>query len=169
VGFVLFSRLVKERELKGKIEKSRRGFCYNLAMRYFNKDSRDYQFVHKFEAGLALSGAEAKSLRTQTPQFIGSKIEVIDGLPILFNLKIPKYKYSQEEENNNQVLETKLLLSEKEIAKLISFRHQKYMIIPIAIYLKGKWFKMEIGIGRKMRKYEKRQKIKDKEISKIVK
>jgi SsrA-binding protein len=133
-------------------------------MRYFNKDSRDYQFIDKFEAGIALTGADAKSLRTQTPQFIGSKIEVINGQPILFNLKIPKYKYSQQEEISEKLSEINLLLSKKEIAKLISLRHQKYMIIPIAIYLKGKWFKMEIGIGRKMRKYEKRQKIKDREL-----
>ena len=137
-------------------------------MRYFNKDSLDYQFVHKFEAGIALTGADAKSLRVQTPQFIGSKVEVINGQPILFNLKIPVYKYSQNIETD-KTLERNLLLSEKEIAKLISFRHQKYMIIPIAIYLKGKWFKIEIGVGRKMRKYEKRQKIKDREISKITK
>jgi tmRNA-binding protein len=43
------------------------------------------------------------------------------------------------------------------------------MIIPIAIYLKGKWFKVEIGVGRKMRKYEKREKLKAKEIKKIIK
>jgi SsrA-binding protein len=138
-------------------------------MRYFNKDSRDYHFDHKFEAGIALTGADAKSLRTQTPQFIGSKIEVINGQPILFNLKIPKYKYSQPEEISEKPSEINLLLSEKEIAKLISLRHQKYMIIPIAIYLRGKWFKVEIGVGRKLRKYEKRQKIKDREIAKIVK
>ncbi len=138
-------------------------------MRYFNKDSRDYQFTDKFEAGIALTGADAKSLRTQTPQFIGSKIEVINGQPILFNLKIPKYKFSQKEEISKNPSEINLLLSEKEIAKLISFRHQKYMIIPIAIYLKGKWFKIEIGVGRKLRKYEKRQKIKDREMSRILK
>lgn len=40
-------------------------------MRYFNKDSLDYQFIEKFDAGIALSGADAKSLRVQTPQFIG--------------------------------------------------------------------------------------------------
>lgn len=137
-------------------------------MRYFNKDSLDYQFTDKFEAGIALTGADAKSLRVQTPQFIGSKVEVVNGQPILFNLKIPVYKYSQNIETD-KTLERNLLLSEKEIAKLISFRHQKYMMIPIAIYLHGKWFKVEIGVGRKMRKYEKRQKIKDREISKITK
>jgi len=136
-------------------------------MRYFNKDSLDYQFIHKFEAGLALTGADAKSLRLQTPQFIGSKVEVVNGQPILFNLKIPVYKYSQNIATD-KTLDRNLLLSEKEIAKLQSFRHQKYMIIPIAIYLHGKWFKVEIGVGRKMRKYEKHAKIKDQEIKKTI-
>ena len=136
-------------------------------MRYFNKDSLDYQFIDKFDAGIALTGADAKSLRVQTPQFIGSRIEVINGQPILFNLKIPVYKYSQNIETD-KTLERNLLLSEKEIAKIQSFRHQKYMIIPIAIHLKGKWFKVEIGVGRKMRKYEKRQKIKDQELKKTI-
>jgi len=136
-------------------------------MRYFNKDSRDFNFIHKFEAGLVLTGADAKSLRVQPPQFLGSKIEVINGQPVIFNLKIPRYKYSQ-----NQITDTtperNLLLSSKEIAKLISLRHQKYMIIPIAIYLQGKWFKVEIGIGRKMRKFEKRDKIKNREVQKTL-
>ena len=132
-------------------------------MRYFNKDSRDYEFIAKFTAGIALTGADAKSLRVQTPQFIGSKIEVIDGQPIIFNLKIPRYKYAQGEIIDT-TSERKLLLSEKEIAKIQSLRHQKYMIIPINLHLQGKWFKVEIGVGRKLRKYEKRQKIKDKEL-----
>ena len=136
-------------------------------MRYFNKDSLDYQFFDKFEAGLALTGSDAKSLRTQTPQFASSKIEVVNGQPILFDLKIPKYKYSQNT-TTDTTTDRNLLLSEKEIAKIQSLRHQKYMIIPIAIYLKGKWFKVEIGVGRKMRKYEKRQKIKDQEMKKIL-
>ena len=42
------------------------------------------------------------------------------------------------------------------------------MIIPVAIHLKGKWFKVEIGVGRKIRKYEKRQKIKDQELKKTI-
>ncbi|HNZ84645.1 MAG TPA: SsrA-binding protein, partial [Candidatus Woesebacteria bacterium] len=66
-------------------------------MRYFNKDSRDFNFIHKFEAGLVLTGADAKSLRVQPPQFLGSKIEVINGQPVIFNLKIPRYKYSQNQ------------------------------------------------------------------------
>ncbi|MFA5532823.1 MAG: SsrA-binding protein, partial [Candidatus Shapirobacteria bacterium] len=120
-------------------------------MRYFNKDSRDYQFIEKFDAGIVLNGADAKSLRVQTPQFTNARVEVINGQPIIFNLKIQKYKYAQASVIDTTT-ERNLLLSQKEIAKIQSLRHQKYMIIPIAIHLKGKWFKVEIGVGRKMRK-----------------
>jgi len=136
-------------------------------VKHFNKESRDYEFIDKFEAGIALTGSDVKSLRNQVPQFANSKIEVEKGKPIIFNLTIPLYKYSQ-----GQTIDTThqryLLLSEKEISKLISFRNQKYMLIPISIFLKGKWFKVEIGVGRKMRKYEKREKIKAKEMKKIT-
>jgi len=128
-------------------------------MRHFNRDSLDYKFVEKFEAGLVLTGSDVKSLRTQTVQFANSKVEIKNGQAILMNLQIPLYKYSQ-----GQVVDTthdrSLLLSEKEIAKLISFKNQKYMLIPIAIFLKGKWFKVEIGAGRKVKKYEKKEKLK---------
>ena len=132
-------------------------------MRYFNKDSLDYEFSDKFEAGLVLSGADAKALRVNGVQFKGAKVEVINGIPSVFNLTISPYKYAQNVEIDKSN-ERKLLLSGKEIAKLQSLRHQKYMLIPIAIYLKGRWFKMEVGVGRKRRKYEKREKIKAKEI-----
>lgn len=137
-------------------------------MRHFNKESRDYDFIDKYEAGLSLTGSDAKSLRVQTPQFANSKIEFVAGRPTLINFLIPAYKYAQ-----GQIIDTTrsrdLLLTKKQIAKLTTLRHQKYMMVPIAIFPKGKWFKVEFGVGRKMRKYEKREKIKAKEISKILK
>ena len=133
-------------------------------MRFFNRDSLDYEFKDKLEAGLVLTGSDAKSLRTQGVQFNGSKIEIINGIPTVFNLTIEPYKFSQNQEIDT-TRERKLLLSSKEIAKLASLRNQKYMIIPISIFVKGHWFKMEIGVGRKMRKYEKREKLKKKEQS----
>jgi SsrA-binding protein len=137
-------------------------------VKHFNKESRDYEFIAKFEAGIALTGSDAKSLRTQTPQFANSKVEIKNGQPIIFNLTIPLYKYSQGQ-TIDTTQERNLLLSQKEILKLISFRNQKYMLIPISIFTKGKWFKVEIGVGRKMRKYEKREKIKAKEMKKTLK
>jgi len=132
-------------------------------MKFFNRDSLDYEFKDKFEAGLVLTGSDAKSLRTQGVQFNGSRVEIVNGIPTVFNLTIEKYKFSQNQETD-LTSERKLLLSNKEISKLQSLRNQKYMIIPISIFLKHNWFKMEIGVGRKLRKFEKREKIKTKEI-----
>ena len=127
-------------------------------MKYFNKDSLDYNFSDKMLAGLVLSGADAKALRVNGVHFKGAKVEVLDGIPRVLNLEITPYKYSQNQETDKSG-ERRLLLKSKEIAKLQSYRNQKYMMIPISIFLQGIWFKMEIGIGRKMRKFEKREKI----------
>ncbi len=131
-------------------------------MRYFNRDSRDYNFIDKFEAGMALSGADAKALRVAGVHFNGAKVEIINGVPTVFNLTITPYKFAQNKEVDKSN-ERKLLLTKKEIAKLQSLRHQKYMLIPVSIFTKGRWFKMEVGVGRKMKKYEKREKIKARE------
>lgn len=133
--------------------------------KYFNKDSLNYVFSDKLEAGLVLTGSDVKSLRTQGPQFKGAKVEIVNGVPILFGLTIPVYKFASGQ-NIDTTRERNLMLTEKEIAKLISFRKQKYMVIPVAIYLKKKWFKVELGVGRMMRKFEKREKIKKKEMRK---
>ncbi len=131
-------------------------------MRYFNRDSRDFNFLEKFEAGIVLSGADAKALRVSGVTFNGSKIEVVNGVPTVFNLTINPYKFAQNKEIDKSN-ERKLLLNKKEIAKLQSLRHQKYMLVPVSIFTKGRWFKMDIGVGRKMKKYEKREKIKARE------
>jgi SsrA-binding protein len=136
-------------------------------MRYFNKDSLDYEFKEKYEAGLVLTGSDVKSLRTQGVQFNGAKVEIINGVPTVFNLTITPYKFSKSQEID-KTSERKLLLSSKEIATLQSLRHQKYMIVPISIFLKHNWFKMEIGVGRKMRKYEKREKIKERDSKRLT-
>jgi len=136
-------------------------------MKYFNRDSLDYSFNDKMVAGLVLNGSDAKALRVNGVQFKGAKVEIMNGIPTVFNLEISPYKYSQNQEVDKSG-ERKLLLSAKEIAKLQSLRKQKYMLIPVSIFLQGKWFKMEIGIGRKMKKFEKREKIKKEEIKKSL-
>lgn len=136
-------------------------------MKYFNRDSLDYKFNDKIVAGLVLNGADAKALRVNGVHFKGAKVEIMNGIPTVFNLEIMPYKYGQQVETDKSG-ERKLLLNSKEIAKMQSWRKQKYMMIPISIFLHGRWFKMEIGIGRKMRKFEKREKIKNEEIKRGV-
>ena len=133
-------------------------------MRYFNKNSLDYNFIDKIEAGLVLTGSDVKSLRTHGISFNSAKVDMINNRPFLINLDIPLYRFSSQNSNYDTSRSRALLLSLKQIAKLISYKKQKYMIIPIAIYLKHNFFKVELGVGRKMRKYQKKQKIKQKEM-----
>lgn len=130
-------------------------------MKHFNPDSRDYRFIEKFEAGLVLIGADVKSLRTLNTPLKGSRVDIIGNRPYLVGASIPRYKFSQTTQDTTN--QRPLLLSKPQIKKLISYRHQKYMLVPIRIYCKRRWFKLEIGVGRKLRKYEKRQKIRQKE------
>lgn len=132
-------------------------------MRQFNPSSRDYHFIDKFIAGLKLSGSDVKSLRNQTLPWGSARVDVINGQPKLLNLLIPRYRFAQEVDTTD---ERDLLLNTSEIAKLISYKRQKYMLIPIAIFLKGRWFKLEIGIGRKLKKHDKRAQIKTRELQK---
>ena len=97
-------------------------------MKYFNRDSLDYRFSDKMTAGLVLSGSDAKALRVNGVHFKGARVEVNDGVPKVINLEIPPYQYSQNQEIDKSG-ERKLLLNSKEIAKLQSYRNQKYMII----------------------------------------
>ena len=131
-------------------------------MRHFNKESLDYKFIEKFQAGIALTGSDVKSLRTQNAQFASAKVDVQNGQPILQGLTIPLYKFSHGQDIDT-TQSRNLLLSQKEIDKLLSYRNQKYMLIPVAIYFKGHWAKVEIGVGRKFRQYEKRALLKKKE------
>jgi len=133
-------------------------------MRHFNRDSLDFTFTAKFVAGMVLAGAEAKSLRTSPPQYRNSRVEVVNGVPVLFNLFIPPYKFAASQVLNTTG-EINLLLKEKEIKELQSYRHQKYMLVPIAIFPAGRYLKLEIGVGRKMRRYEKREKIKARDLA----
>jgi len=131
-------------------------------MKHFNLDSRDYHFSEKFEAGLVLTGADVKALRTLTTPLKGSHVDIIGNRPYLVNFNIPRYKFSQTTQDTTD--QRPLLLNKSEIKKIISYRRQKYMLIPIKIYSKAHWFKLEFGVGRKLKKFEKRQKIKDRDL-----
>jgi len=130
-------------------------------MRHFNLDSRDYKFEEKFTAGIVLSGGDVKSLRNQTTPMLGSRVDVVEGYPKLLNINIPRYKFSNTFDDSG---ERDLLLSNKEILKLITYKKQKLMMVPISIFTQGRFFKLDFGVGHKLKKHDKREKIKKAEM-----
>ena len=126
-------------------------------MRIVNKCAGTYKPLEKLEAGIALLGSEVKALREGHADITGSYIRITNTEAYLVNGKIFPYKFSRiggYQEDRSR----KLLLHKKEIRALKSKMDQgKFTIIPLAIYLKDRNFKVEIALVETKDKREKRR------------
>lgn len=122
-----------------------------------------YEIEEKFEAGIKLAGAEMKSVRQRRVDLRGSFVKIIGDEPFVLNLKIHKYPFSTDPDYDPKRTR-KLLLKKGQIARLVGKDAQKGVtIVPLRLYLKNNVAKLEIGVGKKRRKYDKRQVLKEQE------
>ena len=128
------------------------------------KANFDYQISLKLDAGIVLTGSEVKSLRNNSSSIKESYIENNGGELWLCNCHIKKYE-SSNEKDNNPIRKRKLLLNKKELNKVLgSVRREGFSIVPISIYFNDKGLaKLNIGLGKGKKKFDKRetQKTKD--------
>ena len=128
------------------------------------KATFDYQISLKLDAGIVLSGPEVKSLRDNSSSIKESYIENEGGELWLCNCHIKKYE-SSNEKDHNPIRKRKLLLNKKELSKVSgSVRREGFSVVPISIYFNNKGLvKLNIGLGRGKKKFDKResQKMKD--------
>ena len=128
------------------------------------KATYDYDISLKINSGLVLTGSEVKSLRNNSSSIKEAYIEEKGGELWLSNYFIKKYNSSSHNENN-PTRQRKLLISKKELNKLLgSVKKEGFSIIPLSIYFNEKGLvKLNIGLGRGKKKYDKRQsqKLKD--------
>ena len=131
-----------------------------------NKRARfDYDILDTYEAGLVLSGPEVKSIRTQSVKLAGSFVTFHGDDANLINLHIPKYQKASTLNNYNPDRSRRLLLRKKEIDYLRGKAQENSLtIIPLSLYTKGPFIKVEIGVARGKKKYDKREKIKRRDI-----
>jgi SsrA-binding protein len=131
---------------------------------YFN-----YEIIAKYEAGLALLGSEAKALREGKANLKDSYVEIRDGEAILINSYIGLYSNASIN-NHLPERERKLLLNKSEILKCDQrVKTKGITIIPLRIYFNNKGLaKIEIALVKGKRLYEKKQKIKDRDIQRDV-
>ena len=123
-----------------------------------NRKARHEYFIEeRFEAGLALQGWEVKSLRAGKANLTDAYAEVRDGEVWLVNLHIPEY--DQGTWTNHEPRRTrKLLLHAQEISRLIGKTKQSGLtLVPMQLYFKDGKAKVEIGLGRGKKAYDKRQ------------
>lgn len=132
------------------------------------KAFHDYYIEEKVEAGMVLVGTEVKSLRDGKANLRDSYVIVKEGEAYLLNCHISPYSHGNIQ-NHEPTRTRKLLLKKKEIGKLAAKVAQKGMsLIPLRIYFKGSNAKVEVGLGRGKRFFEKREVIKERESKKEI-
>lgn len=116
----------------------------------------DYRIEDTYEAGLVLTGTEVKSLRAGRASLTDGFAQISDGEVWLHNVHIPVY--TQGTWTNHEPRRTrKLLLHRKEIEKLSSrTAEQGLTLVPLSLYFKDGKAKVELGLGRGKRTYDKR-------------
>jgi SsrA-binding protein len=117
----------------------------------------DYHISDKYEAGVALTGTEVKSVMAGRIQLKESYVAVRDGEAWLFNAHISPYAHGNRE-NHEPVRTRKLLLHKREIARLDeSAVKQGMTLVATRVYLKNRRIKIEVGIARGKKLYDKRE------------
>jgi SsrA-binding protein len=132
------------------------------------KAYHDYFIEEKFEAGMVLRGTEVKSLRNGKANLNDSFALIRNGEAFLHNLHISPYDFGNRE-NHDPDRMRKLLLHKKEIVKLFGkIREQGYSFIPLRIYFKNGLVKVELGLAKGKKLYDKREDLKKKEMKRDV-
>jgi len=130
-----------------------------------NKKARfEYQLHERFEAGLALTGWEVKSLRAGKVQLTDTYVLLKNGEAFLLGSNITPMNSASTHVVADPQRTRKLLLHKKEIARLVGATQQKgQTCIPLAIYWKGNRVKCEIALATGKKDHDKRASIKDRE------
>ena len=133
------------------------------------KAFHDYEIFNKYETGIVLVGTEVKSLRGQKANIQDAYAKVKDLEIWLVNSHIPVYKYGNIT-NHEPLRERKLLLHRNEIKKISTkLKDKGYTLIPLKLYFTGQKVKVELGLARGKRLYDKREAIKREEIKRRLK
>lgn len=124
----------------------------------------DYEILETFEAGLRLSGTEVKAARNGKVQLKDSFVEVRNGEAWLVGAHISPYSHGNRE-NHPPERDRKLLLRKRQIDRLFGRSQLKgQTVIPLSVYLKGNWIKVEVALAQGKKQYDKREAIKGREL-----
>jgi SsrA-binding protein len=124
----------------------------------------EYQVLETFEAGIQLAGTEVKSAREGRVQLKDSYVEFKDGQAFLVGAHISPYSHGNRE-NKEPERVRRLLLKKREIDRLFGRTQLKGLtVVPLSLYLKGNWVKVEIALVQGKKLYDKREAEKTREL-----
>ena len=119
-----------------------------------------YEVLDTYEAGLVLKGTEVKSLRGGKASMAEAYVRLRSGEAWLENCHIPPYDHAGHE-NHEPLSPRKLLLGKRELRKLSAAVQQKGLtIVPLQLYFRGAWVKVEIAVARGKKLHDKRESLK---------
>ena len=132
------------------------------------KAYHDYFIEDTYEAGISLHGTEVKSLRMGKCSVKESFVRIENGEVFIYGMHISPYEKGNIF-NKDPLRDRKLLLNRTEINKLIGLtKQQGCSLIPISLYFKGSIVKLELGIGKGKKLYDKRQDIAKKDAQRQI-
>ena len=130
--------------------------------------SRNYSIEEFYEAGVSLLGSEVKSIKSGKFSIKESYVILRRGELYIINSYVPKYSASSFF-THDEKRDRKLLLRKSEITKLIvKIKIKVYALIPTKVYSKKNLIKIELGLGKGKKTYDKRADIKKKEVDKQI-
>ncbi|HVN48300.1 MAG TPA: SsrA-binding protein SmpB [Bacteroidota bacterium] len=123
------------------------------------KARHEYFIVEAFEAGIMLTGTEIKSIRAGNANLQDSYAEIRNGEVWLEEMHISPYEHGSIY-NHDPRRKRKLLLNKKEIRKLLAKTREKgFTLVPLSVYFKGPYAKVELAIAQGKKSYDKREAI----------
>ena len=128
----------------------------------------NYIIEDKIETGIVLSGTEIKSIRNGKINLKDTYAQIKNGEIFVIGMHISPYEHGNIF-NKDPLRNRKLLLNKREINKIIGLAKKKgYSLIPLSLYFKGSLVKLELGIGKGKKLYDKRQDIAKKDAQKQI-
>lgn len=122
------------------------------------KASHEYHLSDTYEAGIALTGTEIKSIRANQINLNDGFVEERDGELWLIGVHITPYKQASRFDAVDPLRPRKLLLHKKEIAKIVDkLRERGFTVVPTSVYLKRGMAKVEIALAKGKKLFDKRQ------------
>jgi SsrA-binding protein len=136
-----------------------------------NKRARyDYEILETYEAGLVLTGQEVKSIRNGFARLDGAFVTFHGDSANLTNLHISKYRYASPKEEYIPDHTRRLLLKKREIDYVRGKSLEAGLtIIPLSLYTKGRHIKVEIGVAKGKKEFDKRETIKKRDTNREIK
>ena len=120
------------------------------------KGYHDYFITDKFEAGIELYGTEVKSIRQGKVNLKDSWCSIVDGEIFINGMHISKYEQGNIF-NPDPMRVRRLLMHKREIMKLLgSVKQDGYSLIPLSVYFKGSKVKVQVGLCKGKKLYDKR-------------